>query len=81
MPAFLSPYESSIMQKASPINKIESFRQLLRQESAANEQKIMSNQDNFKNLINPEVTRKEYKVLESTKPSQTDLETINEKKK
>ena len=48
------------MQKASPMSKIESFRALLRQESAANDQKIMTNQDNFKNLINPAVTRKEY---------------------
>ena len=30
MPSYLSPYESSIMQKASPMNKIESFRKLLR---------------------------------------------------
>ena len=47
------------------MTKIESFRALLRQESMQNEMRIQNNNDNFKNLINPEVTRKEY-VRENT---------------
>ena len=76
MPTQLSPYESSIMQKASPLNRIESFRALLHQESAANELRIISNQDNFRNLINPEVTRKEYTIL-STSPSKNTINISN----
>ena len=72
----LSPYESSIMRKASPLHRIESFRALLHQESAANELRIMNNQDNFRNLINPEVTRKEYNIM-STSPSNNNLNMSN----
>lgn len=51
------------MKKASPLSKIESFRALLREESVQNELLIINNQENFKSLINPEVTRKEYTIL------------------
>lgn len=51
------------MKQASPMKKIESLRKLLRQESIQNELRIMTNQDNFKNLINPEVTRKDYSIM------------------
>ena len=54
----LSPFDTKIMKKSSPMNKIESYRALLRQESNANDFRIMQNIDNFRNLINPEVTRK-----------------------
>ena len=64
------------MHKASPLSKIESFRALLRQESHQNELRIMNNQDNFKNLINPEVTRKEYTIL-GNKPANKTLNMSN----
>lgn len=54
-----------IMHKASPLNRIESYRALLRQEAHQNESRIMNNQENFKNLINPEVTRKDYAIMGS----------------
>ena len=53
------------MHKASPLNRIESYRALLRQEAHQNESRIMNNQENFKNLINPEVTRKDYAIMGS----------------
>ena len=59
----LTPFESQVMQKASPLSRIESFRALLREESVQNELLIINNQENFKSLINPEVTRKEYTIL------------------
>ena len=67
----MSPMEAMIMHKASPLSKIESFRALLRQESHQNEMRIVNNQDNFRNLINPEVTRKDYKVFGSKPANQT----------
>ena len=54
------------------MSKIESFRALLRQESAQNELRIFANQENFKNLINPEVTRKEYTILDKS-PSRSEF--------
>lgn len=45
------------------MSKIESFRALLRQESQQNDLLIANNQDNFRNLINPEVTRKDYTIM------------------
>ena len=56
-------FESKVIKQASPMHKIESFRALLRQESIQNELRIASNQDNFRNLINPEVTKRQYKIL------------------
>ena len=59
----LTPFESHVIKKASPLSKIESFRALLREESVQNDLLILNNQENFKSLINPEVTRKEYTIL------------------
>jgi len=59
----LSPLESAVIGQASPASKIKSFQALLREESQQNELRIAFNQENFKNLINPEVTRREYTIL------------------
>lgn len=37
-----------------------------------NELRIVNNQDNFRNLINPEVTKREFKMIESS-PSQKEF--------
>ena len=70
----LSPYESKVMLQASPLSKIESFRALLRQESNQNDFRIMQNIDNFRNLINPEITKKgNFSVTGQQKPTETKI--------
>ena len=44
-PQFLSTFESSLMHRASPISRIESFRGVLRQQAEVNTMLMNSNQD------------------------------------
>ena len=60
---------AAILEDHSVINRVMSFRNMLREDTEVNQLFINANQESFKNLINPDVTRHKYTIMNSN-PSQ-----------
>lgn len=53
------------MIKQTPLDRIESFRALIKRQTEDNEFQLLKNQESLKNIVHPEITKKNYTIMNS----------------
>jgi len=52
-----------VIKQSDPLGKIQSFRNIIREQTYDNDRKLMYNQESLKNIIHPQITKKEHAIL------------------
>ena len=60
------------MIQQTPLDRIESFRLLIKKQTEDNDFKLLKNQESLKNIVNPEITKKNYTIM-NNQPAKTNF--------